>query len=173
MEFRRVLFRSVVERLVVITLAERGLGLAAQSIDLVMAHLVAAGLAGPGAISVDLALYFLDRRAVGGREPLDSVVAGPPLGVEPRVDDQPAGAERHGLEIAEPSQRIAFVDAELVGELLGIERPAFRIGVEGEQRADERQVVCIFALPDMAWDALMIGDRKSTRLNSSHSCASR
>src|SRR3546814_8885391 len=100
-----------------------------------MAHLVAAGLAGPGAISVDLALYFLDRRAVGGREPLDSVVAGPPLGVEPRVDDQPAGAERHGLEIAEPSQRIAFVDAELVGELLGIERPAFRIGVEGEQRA--------------------------------------
>src|SRR3546814_6646546 len=98
MEFRRVLFRSVVERLVVITLAERGLGLAAQSIDLVMAHLVAAGLAGPGAISVDLALYFLDRRAVGGREPLDSVVAGPPLGVEPRVDDQPAGAERHGLE---------------------------------------------------------------------------
>ena len=133
-------------------------GEAAQPVDLAMADLVAAGLARPGAIAVDLALDVAARRAVGGREPLDRMVAGPALGVEPGVDHQPAGAERNRLKIAEPPERIALVAAELVAELLGIERPAFRISVEGEQRAHQRQAISIFALPDMARYALVIGE---------------
>src|SRR3712207_9017936 len=47
------------------------------------------------------------------------------------------------------SDRIAFIGAELARQLLGVKRPAFRIGIEREQGPDQR-------------------DRKSTRLNSSH-----
>src|SRR4051812_45061794 len=56
--------------------AQRRLGLAPQPDDLAVAHLVAAGLARPGAVAVDLALNLLAGRAVGGHEPLDGLVSG-------------------------------------------------------------------------------------------------
>ena len=123
-----------------------------------MADLVAAGLARPGAIAVDFALDFLDRRAVGGGEPVDRLLPGPALGVEAGVDHQAAAAIGDRLEIAQPPRHIAVIGAQFVAQLLGIERPALAIGVEGEERADEGQLVAIFALPDMARYPLMIGE---------------
>src|SRR5436190_2149894 len=125
----------------------------AQAVDLAVADLVAAGLTGPGAIAVDLAGHLLGRGAVGFGEPSDRMVAGPALGVEAGVDDEAAGAEGDRLEVAEAAERIALIDSELVAQLLGVERPAFRISVEGEQGADQRQAVAIFALPDVARNA--------------------
>src|SRR5688500_5137536 len=90
--------QRIVERAEVETRAERLLGLFAQTDDLAVADLVAAGLAGPGAIAVDLALHLLDRRAVGCREPLDRMRPGPALRMKPGVDDEPAGAEGERLE---------------------------------------------------------------------------
>jgi hypothetical protein len=58
--------------------------------------------------------------------------------VQSGVDDQPAGAERDRLQIAQAAERIVVVDAELVRELLGVQRPAFRVRVEREQRARQR-----------------------------------
>ena len=62
------------------------------------------------------------------------------------------------LEIAEPADGEVVIDAELVGQLLGIERPAFGIGVERQHGADQRQLVRIFALPDVAGDRLVVGE---------------
>src|SRR5688572_31285853 len=41
------------------------------------------------------------------------------------------------LQIAEPADAIVVVGAELVGELFGVEAPALRVGVEGEQLRSE------------------------------------
>ena len=123
-----------------------------------MADFVAAGLAGPAAIAVDLARHFLGLGAVDVDEEADALLALPALGVEAGVHHQPAGAEGERLEIAEPPDGEIVIDAEFVRELLGIERPAFRIGVEREHGADERQLVRIFALPDMARDRLVEGE---------------
>ena len=121
-----------------------------------MADLVAAGLARPGAIAVDFGLDILERRSVGAGEPLDGVIARPALGVQAGVDDQAAAAIGDRLEIAQPPGNIAVIGAQFVAQLLGIERPALAIGVEGQQRPDQRQFIRIFALPDMAGNALMI-----------------
>ena len=44
----------------------------------------------------------------------------PALGVDAGVHHQAAGAEGQGLQVAELAERIAVIDAELVGELLGV-----------------------------------------------------
>ena len=78
------------------------------------------------------------------------------------IDDEAAGAEGERLEIAEASDLEIIVEAQLVGKLLGIERPAFRIGVERQHRADQRHPVRIFALPGMAGNRLVhreVGER--------------
>ena len=137
---------------------ERRLGALALADDLAVADLVAAGLAGPAAIAVDFARDFLGLRAVVVDEEADALLAGPALGVEAGVDDQAARAEGDALEIAEAARREVVIDAKLVGQLLGIERPAFGIGVERQQGADQRQLVGIFALPDVARDRLVVGE---------------
>ena len=80
---------------------------------------------------------------------MHALLARPALRVDAGVDDQPAGAERDRLQVAEPSDRIVLVGAELVGELLRIQRPAFRVRVEGEQLPDQRHLVRVLALPDV------------------------
>jgi hypothetical protein len=50
--------------------------------------------------------------------------------VEAGVNDQTRGAEAQGLEQAGLAEPIILAEAELVDELLGIERPALGIGVE-------------------------------------------
>ena len=66
------------------------------------------------------------------------------------VDDQPHRPPGQAHQIAEPPGGIVPVHAQLVRQLFGIERPAFRIGVERQDGADQRQLLRIFALPDMA-----------------------
>src|SRR4030095_4830476 len=83
----------IVERAQVVTRPELRLGLVAQAQDLEMPDLVAAGLAGHRAIAVDLARHGSPIVAVGLDEPVDGLVAGPALGVEPGVAHQPACPE--------------------------------------------------------------------------------
>jgi len=152
----------LVEVAQVVPAAERRLRPPPQRDDLGAADLVAAGLPGPGAVAVDLALRVGARQTGRGDELGERLVARPALRVDAGVDDQPHRAPRQPHQIAEPACRIALVHPQLVGELLGIERPAFRIGVEGEDRADERQRLRVLALPDVAGNAFVIdevGDR--------------
>ena len=136
---------------------ERRLRLLALPVDLAVPDLVAARLPGPRAIAIDFAGHFQRIRSVHVDEELHALLARPALGVDAGVDDQPAGAEGDRLQVAEPPDRIVLVRAELVGELLGVERPPFRVGVEGEQLADQRHLVRVFALPDVAGNRFVEG----------------
>src|SRR6476469_6379398 len=120
-----------------------------------MTDLVAAGLARPAAIAVDLARHLERVGAVALDEEVDALLASPALGMDPGVDDEPAAAKRDRLEIAEASDREIVIHAELIHQLLGVQSPAFRISVERKQRTDERQLVRIFALPDVARNRLV------------------
>ena len=77
--------------------------------------------------------------------------------MEARIDHQATGAKAERLKIAELPKRVVLIGAQFIGKLFGIERPALGIGAERKQRAQQRQPVGIFALPDMAGNALMIG----------------
>ena len=77
--------------------SERFLRLVALAIDLGVADLVAARLAGPRAIAIDFARDFERIRSVHVDEELHALFARPPLRVNAGVDDEPAGAERDGL----------------------------------------------------------------------------
>src|SRR5690349_6196978 len=45
---------------------------------------------------------------------------------------------------------IILVRAQFIGELLGVQRPSFRIRVERKQLSDERHLVRVFPLPDVS-----------------------
>src|SRR5262245_49669204 len=120
----------VVEGAQIVARPERGPRRIAQAIDGAVADLVAAGLAWPGAIAVDLALHFVGIGAVFAHEEVDALRARPALRVNAGVDDQAAGAEGERLQIAEAANREIVIDAEFVGQLLGVKRPAFGIGIE-------------------------------------------
>src|SRR5690606_22093486 len=121
--------------------AEHLLRAAALADHFAVPDLVTAGLAGPRAIAVDLALDLGPLVAVALHEETNALLADLALVVEPRVDDEQAIPDRLILEVAEPPGRVLVVGAELVGELLGVERPAFGEGVEGEDGADQRELV--------------------------------
>src|SRR4029079_3671985 len=148
---------GVVEGLEIELRSERGLRLVALPVDLAVADLVAARLPRPGAIPVDFARDFFWIRSVHVHEEADALLARPLLGVNSGVDDQAAGAERDRLQVTEAADVILVVGAELVGELLRIQPPAFRVGVEGEDLADSRHLVRVFTLPDVARDRLVEG----------------
>src|SRR4051812_26937962 len=157
----------VMEALEVEARAHSALGLRAQAGDDGLAALIGAGLARPDAIALDLA----HRRAFRLRRIVDHVadrlLAAPALGVEPAVDDQPDRSEQIGLEEADPAERIALVAAELVAEMLGIERPALAIGGEAAGAAVDRQRPGLAREADlkmMAGNALMIGQRLEAHL---------
>src|SRR5205823_3065872 len=97
-----------------------GLGLIAQTIDLVVTNLVAAGLARPRAIAVDFRRDFERVGAVAFDEEIDRLLPRPALGVKAAVDHQPARAEGDRLEVTEAPDREIVIDAELVDQLLGI-----------------------------------------------------
>ena len=78
--------------------------------------------------------------------------------MKPAVDHQATAAEGDRLQIAEAAGGEVVIDAELVDQLLRIERPAFGVSVEREEGADERQLVSIFALPHVAGDRLVRGE---------------
>src|SRR3546814_15190917 len=55
------------------------------------------------------------------------------------VDDEARRAKRIGSEIADLAERIVVIHAKLVGDLFGIEAPAFAIGGDRRRLAIERQ----------------------------------
>src|SRR4051812_43633828 len=148
-----------VEALEVEAGAERDLGLRPRPGPGHVADLVAARLPDLGAIALDLALRA--RPGEAGR--LDQVVgrllAAPFLGVEAGVDDEARRPEQEGLEEAGAAQGIALIDPELVGELFGVERPAFRISAEEACLAKGRDVLRLLREADLevvARDPLVI-----------------
>src|SRR5262245_16778259 len=117
-----------------------------------MPDLVRARLTGPRTIAIDFARDFQRIRSVALHEELHSLLARPAFRVDPGVDDEPTGAECDRLQVAQSSDRIVVVRAELVGELLGIEAPPFGVRAECEQLSDQRLAARVFALPDVARD---------------------
>ena len=75
--------------------------------------------------------------------------------MQPGIDHHPAGTKRDRLKIAEPADRIVGINPQLVAQRFGVERPAFAIGVELEERTDQRKLVRVFTLPDVAGDAFV------------------
>ena len=128
--------------------------------DLKLADLIAARLARHNAVAVDLPLHRRTRITVGAHEPVDGLLARPPHRVETGVDNQPAGAEAHRLQVAELAERIVGVDAKLIRKLLRIKGPTLAVGVECQHRPDQRHAICVVALPDMARDAVVIAERR-------------
>ncbi len=122
-----------------------------------MTDLVSAGLARPAAIAIDLARHFLRLGAIALDEELAALFTGPALVVQAGVDHQAARAEGEALQVAETADLEIVVGAQLVGQLLRIQRPAFGEGVEGKDGADQRQAVGERPLPRMAGDTLVIG----------------
>ena len=139
----------------IILCSQRRLGPLALGVDFALAHFVAAGLPRPGTIAVNLWREFSDAGAVGLSKPPLRLASAPAHGVEARIDHQTAAAEGNALQIAQPPDRIIVIGTQFIGELLGIKRPAFRIGVERQDRADQRQAIGLFALPDVTGDALV------------------
>src|SRR5262249_11005196 len=137
--------------------SERGLRLVALTVDLAVADLVAAGLAGPRAVAIDFARDFLRVGSVHVDEERDRLLAGPALGVDAGVDDQPARSEGDRLQVSETPDVILVVRAEFVAELLRVEAPPFRVRVERQHLPDERHLVRVLALPDMARNRLVEG----------------
>ena len=135
--------------------SQRRPGLLALAVDLAVPDLVAARLPGPRTIPIDLAGHFERVRSVHVDEELHALLACPSLGMQTGVDDEAAGAEGNRLQIPEASDRIVLERAELVGELFGVERPPFRIGIEGEHLPDQRHLVRVFTLPDVAGNRFM------------------
>src|SRR5689334_7999642 len=84
---------GVVKRLQVVLRAERLDRLLALPVDLAVADLVAARLAGPGAIAIDLARYFDGIRSVDVDEELHALFPGPAFRVNPGINYETAGAE--------------------------------------------------------------------------------
>src|SRR4051812_4450712 len=111
-------------------------------------HLVAARLPRLGAVALDLPLRARLREAGGGDEIVGRLLAAPLLRVEAGVDHQPRRPEQEGLEVTRPLER-RLVGAELVRELLGVERPAFRIGAEEAGLAKRRYVLRFLGEADL------------------------
>ena len=75
--------------------------------------------------------------------------------MQPGVDDKAASAKSKRLKIAKAADLIIVVKTKFVRQLLGVERPTFAIGIEGQHGADQRHLVRIFALPNMTGDGFM------------------
>src|SRR5262249_4171113 len=88
----------------------------------------------------------LDRRV--GVHVLEHLLAGPALGVEPRVGDQTNRAPQLDVEHADVRVRIG-VDAELLAEGPGVEAPALGVrGLAGEA-AEARQLALLALQRDL------------------------
>src|SRR5690606_30878989 len=131
------------------------LGAATLAHDFAMAHLVATCLARPAAIAADLARDLERIRSVTLDEEADPLFTCPAFRMQAGIDNQAARQERQRLKIAEPPYLEIIIKPQLVGELLGVERPALGIGIEGEYRADQGHLVRIFTLPHMPWNRFM------------------
>ena len=114
-------------------------GARAQLQELQLADLVGERLARVGDVAVDL----VDDVGLGlGRvrhEVVDGLLARPVHVVDAGVDDEAHGAPQVVGELPEARVRI-LVEAEVVAEPLGVERPAFDVGREAAGAPEHRQV---------------------------------
>ena len=55
-------------------------------------------------------------------------------------DDDADGAVQRGLKIADPAQRFIVIDAEFVGQLFSVERPALAVGGDPQTAVEQRQI---------------------------------
>ena len=74
-------------------------------------------------------------------EILDRLFARPFELMQPGVDDAAIGAEQLFLQIADAAQRIVVIHAHLIGQLFGIERPAFGVARKTDGLAQQGQVL--------------------------------
>ena len=111
----------------------------AQPQDRELADLVAERLARVSDVAVGLGLHvgLVDRRVVV--EELHDLLARPVLGVQAGVDDQADRAQHLVLQVAVVVVRI-LVEADLLAEPLGVQRPALDVRVVAALLAERRQV---------------------------------
>src|SRR5690606_28765748 len=102
----------VVELPQIVSRTERLLCAAALAHHLAVPDLVPAGLAGPRAVAIDLALDLFALVPVALHEEDDALFAAPALVVQACVDHQPASAERLVLQVTEPPGRVLVVGAD-------------------------------------------------------------
>src|SRR4029450_528707 len=112
-----------------------------------VADLVAAGLAHLRAVAFDLALDARPGKAGRRDHIVDRLFAAPALGGKAGVDDETSGPEQEALQITGALD--AIVGAKLVRQLLGIKRPAFRIGREAAYLAKRRYVLGFLGQADL------------------------
>src|SRR5205085_1097297 len=134
-----------------------GVRLFLEPVDGRVTDFVSARLSWPTAIAVDFARDLQRVGAIALDEEVDPLLARPAFCMEAGVDHQSAAAEGYRLQVAKAECRFSIIDSKLIDQLLGVQRPAFRVRIEGEQGADEWQLVRIFALPDVAGDGLVRG----------------
>jgi hypothetical protein len=68
--------------------------------------------------------------------------------VHPGIDDQPGGAKRLRLQVAEAAVRIA-VQTEVEAERLGVQGPAFAVGVVSAGATKLRQLAALDRARDL------------------------
>src|SRR6266404_4992608 len=137
-------------------------GAFAKLANLQLAKLVTKGLRRPRNVTVG---FGLDGRLVHGSrlaEELHNLIARPTFGVDSCVHNQPHCPEEFGGKSAVVRNGI-LVEANLFAELLRIEGPAFRVGVETQSVESKlRQAAELLLhrkLHVVARNAFMVGDR--------------
>ena len=139
--------------------AQRLLGSRAQRQDLQLAGLVRQRLPGPGDVAVGLGLHVGLVLAGMGVEEIDHLLARPVLVVHTGVEHQAIGAQQLIGQAAVVGQRV-LVEAHLLAQLLGIQRPALDIGGVAGLLAERRQLGQALRDRDlqvMARNALVVG----------------
>ena len=127
----------VVEGAHVEPVAQRLLGLGAQRLDPELADLVRQRLARPGDVAVDLVVDVEIALAGVLLEVVDRLVARPLERVHAGVDHQAHRAPHVVVQLAD-LREVVLVQAEVVAELLAVQRPAFDegrvVGIAAELR---------------------------------------
>src|SRR5690242_10445479 len=106
-----------------------------------MSHLIAACLTDLRAITLDLTLRARTSEAGGLHHIVGRLLAAPLLRVQAGIYDQASGTEQERLKKTGSAERILCIDTQLVGELLRVQGPAFRIGREEAELAECRNVL--------------------------------
>ena len=120
--------------------AQRLLGPLALLEEFQLAQHVAAGLARPHAIALDLGDGFAFRIAQGVDIEFQGLFAAPFQAMHAAVHHQPHAAEHGVVQLPDGAEGIVLIHADLHRHLLGIQRPAFDIGAEPQRLADQRQL---------------------------------
>src|ERR1700722_437451 len=106
-----------------------------------VADLVTAGLRRCRAVPLDFACHEARRVAFLIDKIPDRLLARPFHVMDARVDDATVGAEELEFQITDAAEWIVVIHADFVGELFGIERPAFAITGKSDRLSDQRHAL--------------------------------